>query len=356
MKSYYEILGVEPDATQDQIKKAYRKLAKKYHPDSGGSDPASNARFQEISEAYAVLSDPDLRSKYDYLGHEAFQSSGAQRSASADYETEDGHCGACDMGRKKKDEDEGPPPKSIRMAVHLTLAETLKEVIKTVLFYTKEQCPRCQGEHAEIKYVECPVCNGKGRRVYFENNWGYKVRQEVFCNTCRGKGKIPEEICPECLGLGYKEKKWEFQVKIPAGSYERQYFLLEDIACCDKEEIDQIPREDKNLIVIVLVDEDPKFERKGYHLYSTYDVDYATLVLGGKVKIPTIEGDVWHEIPEGMQMGSRIQLLNRGLIRPKKMGGRGDQYVTLNIRIPRNLTAQQKQALKEYQKTLQADR
>ncbi len=356
MKSYYEILGVEPDATPEEIKRAYRKLAKQHHPDSQDNDSASNAKFQEISEAYATLSDPELRRKYDYLGDDAYRRMGPQQKSDDDeYETADGHCGACDMGKKKKEEDEGPPPKSIRMAVHLTLAETLRAVEKTVTFYIKEKCPRCQGEDADLEFYECPVCGGKGRAVQFESNWGYKVRREVFCNTCRGKGKIPKEICPECNGLGYKEKKWQFRVKIPAGSYERQYFFLQDIACCDEEEVERVPTEGKNLIVIVLVDEDKQFERKGYHLYSTFDVDYTTLVLGGTVKIPTIEGDVSHQIPEGMQIGGRIQLLNRGLIRPKKMGGRGDQYVTLNVRIPRGLTARQKQALKEFQKTLQEE-
>lgn len=347
MKSYYEILGVSEDATQEEIKSAYRKLAKKYHPDSKDDDPTAKARFQEISEAYAALSDPELRRKYDYMGHEAFQKT---NNHTTDYETEDGHCGACDLGRKK--EEEGPPPKSIRMAVHLTLDETLREVVKPVVFYTKEPCPRCQGEDADIEYVECPVCEGKGRRVQFESSWGYKTRKEVFCNTCRGKGKIPKEICPECHGLGYQEKKWEFEVKVPAGSYERQYFFLEDIVCSGKEKIDQIAREDKNLIVVVLLDEDPRFERKGYHLYATADVDYATLVLGGPVKVPTVEGDVWYTIPEGTQMNERIRLVNRGLIRPKKMGGRGDQYITLKIKIPQDLTERQKQALRAFRETL----
>lgn len=347
MKSYYEILGVSEDATQEEIKSAYRKLAKKYHPDSKDDDPTAKARFQEISEAYAALSDPELRRKYDYMGHEAFQKT---NNHTTDYETEDGHCGACDLGRKK--EEEGPPPKSIRMAVHLTLDETLREVVKPVVFYTKEPCPRCQGEDADIEYVECPVCEGKGRRVQFESSWGYKTRKEVFCNTCRGKGKIPKEICPKCHGLGYQEKKWEFEVKVPAGSYERQYFFLEDIVCSGKEKIDQIAREDKNLIVVVLLDEDPRFERKGYHLYATADVDYATLVLGGPVKVPTVEGDVWYTIPEGTQMNERIRLVNRGLIRPKKMGGRGDQYITLKIKIPQDLTERQKQALRAFRETL----
>lgn len=353
MGSYYEILGVEPDATQDEIKRAYRKLAKKYHPDSKDSDPESNAKFQEISEAYATLSDPEQRRKYDYLGHETYrQANSTAKSRPFDEETEDGHCGACDLGRKKKEE-EGPPPKSIRIAVHLTLPETLHEVEKTVTFYIREPCPRCQGENTDIQYVECPVCNGKGRRMDFEVSWGFKSRREVFCNTCRGKGKIPKQICPECSGLGYVEKRWDFQVRIPPGSYERQYFFLRDIVCCEKEEVDKVSCDGKNLIVVVLLDDTSQFERKGYHLYSSCDVDYTTMVLGGKIKIPTIEGEVWHEVPEGMQVGGRIRLLNKGLIRPKKMGGRGDQYVTLNIRIPQKLSFRQKEALREYQKTLQ---
>ncbi len=366
MKNYYEILGVRPDAAQEEIKKAYRKLAKRYHPDSKESDARNggpegqnsedNARFQEISEAYATLSDPELRRKYDYMGHEAYRSTGSYRSgSSSDYETEDGHCGACEAGRKKKDEDEGPPPQSIRMAVYVALEETLKEVTKTTAFYLKEDCPRCQGENAEIAYTECPVCNGKGRRIQYQSNWGHKVGREVFCNTCRGKGKIPKEICTECHGLGYLEKKWEFKVKIPSGSYERQYFFLRDIVCGDKEEVDKVPCGNKNLIVVVLLKDDPRFERKGYHLYTTCEVDFTTLVLGGKVKIETIEGEVCQEISEGMQIGKRLRLLNRGLIRPPKMGGRGDQYVTVQVKIPQKLTSRQKQALEEFRRRMEED-
>lgn len=309
MKNYYDILGISRDATQAQIKAAYRKLAKKYHPDSAPDNQKIKERFQEIQEAYGVLSDPEKRKMYHYYGHEAYRksyyaqhASGTQEASGHAGETRDGHCGACAHG-KKPAEEEGPPPQSVRIAVWLELSETLETVIKDA-YYT-ERIPN-------------PDFNSRIRFI---------------------------------------EKNWKFKVKIPCGSYEQQFFILEDIIC-DGEEFLQIQKErnpDRLYVIIVLLRDRPGFTRQGYHLYTDHTVDYHTLVLGGPVKIPGLQGEILFDIPPGTTPEQKLRLVNQGLIRPKKIGGRGDLYVKLHIRIPQELTIPQLSAMLKLRDAMEAE-
>ncbi|MDY3998866.1 MAG: DnaJ domain-containing protein [Blautia sp.] len=308
MKSYYDILGISRDATQAQIKAAYRKLAKKYHPDSSHSEE-DKERFQEIQEAYAVLSDPEKRKKYHYYGHEAFRKNyQAQHTASYDdseegeTETRDGHCGACAHGRKPSEE-EGPPPQSVRIAVWLEIEETLETVIKDA-YYTER----------------IPDTDTNSRQKFVEKNWKFKVR-------------------------------------IPEGSYDHQFFILDDVICEGQEFVEH--QREKNpqklYVIIVLLRDKPGFIRQGYHLYTDCTVDYHTLVLGGTIKIAGIKGELLYEIPAGTTLERKLRLVNQGLIRPKKIGGRGDLYVTLHIRIPQELTLEQLSAMLRLRDAMEAE-
>lgn len=307
MRNYYDILGISRDATQAQIKAAYRKLAKKYHPDSSSGKDGDKQRFQEIQEAYAVLSDPEKRKMYHYYGHETYRKSyyaqhTSSQAASEYGEAKDGHCGACSHGRKPSEE-EGPPPQAVRIAVWLELSETLETVIKDAYFTERIPVP------------------GSASHTRFQ------------------------------------EKNWKFQVKIPSGSYDHQFFLLEDIICGDREflEHQNSQNPDKLFVIIVLLRDKPGFVRQGYHLYTDCTVDFHTLVLGGPVKIPGLQGDILFDVPAGTTPEQKLRIVNQGLVRPKKMGGRGDLYVKLHIRIPQELTIPQLSAMLKLREAMEAE-
>ena len=351
MQTYYEILGVSPDATLKEIKKAYRKLAKKYHPDSASESEEITKKFHEISEAYSVLSDEKKRKQYDYIGHSAYKTHYRTSYTDTSSGTKDGHCGACAQGQKP--EEEGPPEKSIRIAVWLDLEETLTPCTKTVTYTERIPCPQCRGEQPNIPSMECPDCQGTGRKIQYQTRWGEKSPTRTFCNRCKGTGKIPSSHCSLCNNLGYIEKTWHFQIRLPSGTYERQYFFLEDIMVNESDFIETHRQKDPSrlYVVVVLLKEKKGFRRQGFHLYTDLDIDFPTLVLGGTIPIPTIEGTLLYDLPAGLQ-NMKIRLVNHGLIRPTKMGGRGDQYVNLHIQIPQNLNDLQKFTLEAFRNAM----
>ncbi len=302
MRNYYDVLGVGRDATQSEIKAAYRKLAKKYHPDSSSGTEEDKARFQEIQEAYSVLSDPEKRKQYHYYGHDAYRQSHHARQEK-DPDVADGHCGACAAGRKQDKTEEECPPQAIRIAVWLELEETLREVEKDA-YYT-ERMPN-PDPASKLKFVE---------------------------------------------------KEWKFRVKIPAESFDRQFFMLEDVLCEETSFLEEqkVRNPDKIFAVIILLRDKPGFIRQGYHLFTDLTVDYHTLVLGGPVKVPTLTGEEIYDIPAGTSPEQRLRLPGRGLVQPKKAGGRGDLYVKLHIRIPQELTIPQLAAMLKLRDVMEAD-
>ncbi|MDO4323504.1 MAG: DnaJ domain-containing protein [Lachnospiraceae bacterium] len=305
MRNYYDILGVSRDATQSQIKAAYRELAKKYHPDSASDNEENKLRFQEIQEAYSVLSDPEKRKQYNACGHEAYRKMNYTRYSSADDwpsgETREGHCGACAEGQKPPEDD--ITLHVVRIAVRLNLEETFESVIK------------------EASYTE----------------------------------KIPNPA-PGALPK-YIDKTWRFKVRIPKGSFENQMLPLEAVICEGDELIGYLRSKypDNFYAVIVLLQDKPGFLRQAYHLFTHFTVDYHTLVLGGTVHIPTLQGDKPFEIPAGTSPEQKLRLPGQGLIQPPKIGGRGDLYVFLHVRIPTELTPAQQAALLQLKKAFEAE-
>lgn len=292
MKNYYEILGVDRDATQEEIKKAYRALAKKYHPDAAPRNSKIKERFLQIQEAYNVLSDPEQRETYNAYGHEAYRKSYyAQYAKSQAHDGQDGHCGACFRGKTPPKEEE-IPPKAVRIAVWMELEEALHETIK------------------EAVYTE-PV----------------------------HKDKASQRLS--------REKTWKFKVRIPAKVYERCFFLLEDVICENTEFVAYCRKKypEKLFVVIVLFREKKGFDRKGYHIYTECTVDYPTLVLGGTRTMQSFDGPVRLEISPGTDIGRRLRLPGRGMFCPPNIGNRGDLYVYLKIEIPRSITPEQKKLL-----------
>lgn len=275
MKNYFEILGVSRNATTPEIRAAYRKLAKKYHPDASDNSSESAERFREISEAYRVLSDEAERERYQRMGHSAYTSQTDFTRNAYHSEDEDLHCGRCKK-QKEKDEDE-PPPASIRIALWLTYEETLHE-------------------------QKCTV-NYKG---------------------------------------------WKLRVRIPKETHHRQFFVLREILCGKTDFFERPEHRDKFYVVIILLREHPVFKRQGYHLFTDVWVDYPTLVLGGTITIPSLEGDIAYELPPSHSLTQHIYLCGKGLFYPKKIGRRGDLHANIFLKVPSNLTPKQRAALEAY--------
>ena len=368
-ENYYQILGVSYHADESEIKKAYRRLAKKYHPDSDGKN---KEMFQKIAEAYRVLSDPKLRQQYRYMGHEAFRKSHGRNSFYYQYtysyeekeedcsgcgscgghdhsgrsshsHTKEGHCGSCGEGRTREEEPDEIPPSSIRAAVHLTMEETLREVVKEITIQYQEECPCCHGSRKEpgTGGKVCPECMGHGRNMVYANARYDSGRREETCRTCQGTGEIPEKACHKCGGRGYIMVSQKVKVKIPPNSCPGQFYFFQDIVCEPG-----FDKELRNLFVIVLIDEHPHFERRDYHIHASMSVDFVTMTLGGEIKVTTLEGIVPYTLAPGTEAGTRIRLAGKGLPAPKKTGGgRGDIYVTLQVGIPKTLSPKQKEAL-----------
>lgn len=311
MKDYFQILGVKRDATTSEIKKAYRKLAKKYHPDANGDNEEIKKKFQEITEAYQVLSDEKARKEYQAWGHETYTEHRKRAAHTHPHEEgEDGHCGAC-KNRNPRPKEEGPPPYSVRTAVHMTYQEVLTGARKRAELRLKEPCPHCQTRSGEA------LSDKKGK-------------------------------CPHCKGKGYVERMRQVEVDIPPRTYDGCFYHLDDVLCPHEEEVTQ-----KNIVVIVLVDDQAGYIRQGYHLYATKLVGYPEMTLGGEITVDTIDGKALYVIAPGTLNGTRIRLVGQGLWMPPKVGNRGDLYVTLQVEIPQNLTENQRKALEAFRAAME---
>lgn len=331
MKNYYQILGVKRNASQEEIKKAYRVLAKKYHPDVNEDKEETKKIFQEITMAYKVLSDPEERKKYNTWGHNiyikyAFQSGYRSYSyesedgrsghshedghcgACGGHDHEDGHCGAC--GRRGAEKEKEPSAHFVRTSVRLTYKEVLTGAEKTAEIY-----------------------------------------EQKVCGYCGGKGTITDskggtEKCARCLGRGHVKKRRQVRVKLPPRCYEGKFFMLDDVLC-EGEKVSQ-----KNIVVKILLEEQKEYERTEYHLYSTQKVSFVDMVLGGDIEIQTLEGKISYTLKPGTRNGFRVRLVGKGLWMPPKIGLRGDHYVTLEVEIPKALTEVQEKALRAFADTM----
>ncbi len=416
MKNYYDVLGVKPDATPEEIKLAYRKLAKQYHPDIDPGNPEHEKRFRRIKEAYDTLIDPKRRRKYDYMGHSAYvkdphfrseffdeedyrtpetddgcgasdgeeghcgscsgkghghthenghcgRCSGHGEGESEDaFEAEDGHCGACEEHRKDPadEEEELPPPYAIRIAVWMDYEEALQECIKTITFTENIQCPVCMGENADQARV-CPDCEGTGRKIIYRYAYPSKTAVEIPCGRCRTTGRLAAKKCPACRGLGYVEKSWTMKVRIPKGAYQQQFFYLEKClleldGAEDTSPFFTLPdHQGKQFILIILYREKEGFRNLGGHVHTDVHVDYPTVVLGGSIKIETIEGVIDYPLPPGSRLDRPIRFPRKGLCIPPTLGGRGDHYAHLILDIPTHLNTEQAAALARFRDLLYAD-
>ena len=350
-RDYYEVLGVDKNADDAAIKKAYRQLAKKYHPDTNPGNAEAEAKFKEASEAYAVLSDAEKRRQYDQFGHAAFQGGGGPGAGGFDFSDMGDIFGDIfgdffGGGRRSSAASNGPRRgANIRTGVRITFEEACFGTKKEIDVTLKDECTTCHGSGAKegSSPVTCTKCGGKGQVVYTQQSLFGMVRNVQTCPDCGGKGKVIKDKCPDCRGTGYTSARKTIEITIPAGIDDGQ-----SIRIAGKGEPGVNGGTRGDLLVEVTVMRHPIFQRDGYNLYSTAPISFAQAALGGDVRITTIDGDVLFNIKAGTQTDTRIRLRGKGVPSLANRSTRGDHYVTLVVQVPEKLNAEQKEALRAF--------
>ena len=356
-RDYYEVLGVDKNADDSAIKKAYRALAKKYHPDSNPDNPEAEKKFKEASEAYSVLSDPDKRRQYDQFGHAAFDG-GAGAGAGAggfggfsgfDFGGDDifgDLFGGMFGGGGSRATRTGPMKgANVRASVRLTFEEGVFGCKKEIKVNFKEECATCHGSGAKpgTSPTTCPKCNGKGQVIYSQQTLFGTMQNVKTCPECNGTGKIIKDKCPDCNGKAYIQKKKSFEVDIPAGIDNGMSIRM---AGGGEPGINGGPRGD--LLVEAVVSPHPIFKRQDTNIFSTVPISFAKAALGGSIRVKTVDGEVEVAVKAGTQTDTRVRLKGKGVPFLRNKNNRGDHYITLVVSVPTKLTKEQKDALEAF--------
>ena len=354
-RDYYEVLGVDKNADDAALKKAYRALAKKYHPDMNPGDKEAEKKFKEASEAYAVLSDPEKRRQYDQFGHAAFDggAGGAGGFGGFDFNGADfgdifgDIFGDLFGGRRGSAGARSGPMKgaNLRTSVRITFEEAVFGTEKEIELTVKEECKTCHGTGAKpgTSPETCPKCGGKGQVVFTQQSFFGTVRNVQACPDCGGTGKIIKEKCADCHGSGFVPMKKRFAVTIPAGIDNGQ---CKRLAGQGEPGINGGPRGD--VLVEVIVGQHPIFQRQDTNIYSTVPVSFAVAALGGEVVIDTVDGKVIYDVKAGTQTDTRVRLKGKGVPSLRNKDLRGDHYVTLVVQTPEHLSAEAKELLRKF--------
>ncbi len=353
-RDYYEILGVARNATDPQIKSAYRKLALKHHPDRNPGDTAAEEEFKAAAEAYAIISDPDKRSAYDRFGHAGVSGAGAggfDPNAFAGFEDIFGNLGDLfgfgDMfgGRRRRG---GPQRGSdLRYDLEISFEESFTGSETSIQIPREETCETCKGSGAAAGSAPevCGQCKGSGQ-LRFQQGFLTVARP---CSTCRGSGKVIRKPCQACRGAGRVGRERKVTAKIPAGIATGQRLRL-----YGEGEHGSAGGPSGDLYVVVHVQDHEVFHREEDDLYCHLTVSYPMLAMGGSAQVPTMTGDEQIKIPAGTQVGARFKLRGKGM--PNVSGrGHGDLYAITRLSIPKTLTKEQKHLLEELAKTMPQD-
>ena len=353
-RDYYEILGVDKNADEAAIKKAYRSLAKKYHPDMNPGDEQSEKKFKEASEAYAILSDPEKKRQYDQFGHAAFENGGAGGYGGFDFNGADfgdifgdifGDLFGGGRGRRTSN---GPMKgANIRTSVRVSFEEAVFGVEREIELMLKDTCPTCKGSGAKPGTTKetCSKCGGKGQVVFTQQSFFGTVRNVQTCPDCAGTGKIIKDKCTDCHGTGYIANKKKIQVSIPAGIDNGQSIRIRDKG---EPGTNGGPRGD--LLVEVIVQRHPIFQRQEYNIFSTVPISFVVAAIGGEVLIDTVDGRVAYEVKPGTQTDAKVRLTGKGVPSLRNKEKRGDHYVTLVVQVPDKLSNQAKDLLRQFDK------
>ncbi len=351
-RDYYEVLGVSKSADDAEIKKAYRQLAKKYHPDTNTGDANAEAKFKEASEAYAILSDSEKRRQYDQFGHAAFD--GGAGGGGFDFSNM-GDMGDIfgDIfgdffggGRSSRRASSGPMKgANLRTSIRITFEEAVFGIEKEIELSLKDECNECHGTGAKkgTQAQTCSKCGGKGQVVYTQQSLFGMVRNVQPCPDCRGTGKIVKEKCPDCYGSGFISNKKKIKVAVPAGIDNGQSIRIRE-----KGEPGSNGGERGDLLVEVVVSRHPILQRQEYDIFSTVPISFVQAAIGGDVRINTVDGDVIYTVKEGTQTDTKVRLKGKGVPTLRNKAVRGDHYVTLVVQVPEKLTSEQKDLLRKF--------
>ncbi|MBQ5673092.1 MAG: molecular chaperone DnaJ [Phascolarctobacterium sp.] len=356
-RDYYEVLGVSKTATQDELKKAYRKLARKYHPDLNKDNEEAAEKFKECNEAYSVLSDDQKRAQYDQFGHAAFENGGMGGGGGFGGAGGFGGFGGSGMedifdmffggqgGRGGSRAKSGPQRGAdLRFDLEITFEEAAFGLEKEINLYRDETCDHCHGEGAEpgSKVESCPECNGTGYVRFTQNTMFGQMVNERPCSRCKGEGKIISEPCKECRGKGTVKRNKKLKVKIPAGVDNGSRLRVSG-----EGEAGAKGGPNGDLYVYLYVKPHKFFERDGTTVLCEVPINIVQATLGADIKVPTLDGQVTMKVPEGTQPGKVLRLKGKGI--PSLRGGsRGDQLVRIKVVVPTKLSDKQKDALRKF--------
>ncbi len=355
-RDYYEVLGVDKSADDAALKKAYRALAKKYHPDVNPGDQEAEKKFKEASEAYAILSDPEKRRQYDQFGHAAFDGgAGGGAGGFGGFDFNGGDFGDIfgdifgDLfggGSRRGRANNGPMKgANIRKNIRITFEEAIFGCEKELELILKDECTSCNGTGAKpgTSPETCPKCGGRGQIVYSQQSFFGMVQNVQTCPECNGSGKVIKEKCTSCQGTGYTSSKKKIKVSIPAGIDNGQCVRIREKG---EPGTNGGPRGD--LLVEVTVSRHPLFQRQEMHIFSTVPVSFAQAALGADIKIKTVDGEVIYNVKPGTKTGTKVRLKGKGVPSLRNPQVRGDHYVTLVIQTPEKLSSEAKEALRKF--------
>ncbi len=339
-RDYYEVLGVGKDADDAALKKAYRQIAKKYHPDMNPADAEAEKKFKEASEAYAVLSDPEKRRQYDQFGHAAFEGGaggaggfGGFDFSGADFSDIFGDIFGDLFGGSRRGRASQGPMKgmNIRKSVRITFEEAVFGCEKELDMVLKDPCPKCNGTGAKpgTSPETCPKCGGKGQVVYTQQSF-FGMVQNV-------------QTCPDCGGTGYTSNRKKIAVTIPAGIDNGQSVRIREKG---EPGVNGGPRGD--LLVEVVVSRHPIFQRQDMHIFSTVPISFAQAALGADIRVKTVDGEVIYTVKPGTKTDTKVRLKGKGVPSVRNSQVRGDHYVTLVIQTPEHLSSEAKEALRRF--------
>ncbi len=359
-KDYYESLGVSREASPEEIKKAYRKLAMKYHPDRNPDDKEAEEKFKEVSEAYEVLSDPEKRQRYDRYGYDGVRQSFSQGGFSwEDFHHFDdlsdlfggglggffeeifggGSFTRGGTGRRRRVH----KGRNVKISLSLTLKEAATGINKKVRIKKREICDTCKGSRAApgSSKKTCPKCQGSGKHTVSQGG-GFLFTYSTTCDLCHGEGEIISKPCETCGGSGMTAKEQTLEVKVPAGIQSGQRLVLQGQG---EPSIDGGPPGD--LYAEIHVQDHKLFQRENEDVYLDYPISFVDAIIGTELEVPTLYGKARLKVAPGTQPGTLLRLKGQGISRLQSFG-RGDQYVRINVELPRKLNSRQKKLLEDF--------